>query len=131
MKSILCAALLLLTANVGHAGESAPMPPSFDINAAERFANLALACVHKEYPNKISHNWPWPSILPACKRASTPQPRAPGEGRTSPRTWSVRHRIHDRGPEGLSHYPPQTVCPIVLLLPVYGLAATNWVRGLD
>jgi hypothetical protein len=28
----------------------------FDINAAERFANLALACVHKEYPNKISHN---------------------------------------------------------------------------
>src|SRR3954467_12753463 len=28
---------------------------SFDIKAAERFANLALACVHKEYPNKISH----------------------------------------------------------------------------
>ncbi len=24
--------------------------------AAERFANLALACVHKEYPNKIAHN---------------------------------------------------------------------------
>src|SRR6202171_1365496 len=56
MKSILCAALLLLTANVGHAGEAAPMPGSFDINAAERFTNLALACVHKEYPNKISHN---------------------------------------------------------------------------
>ena len=56
MKSILCAALLLLTANVGHAGESAPMPGSFDINAAARFTNLALACVHKEYPNKISHN---------------------------------------------------------------------------
>src|ERR1700681_5073281 len=56
MKSILCAALLLLTANVGNAGESAPMPGSFDINAAERFTNLALACVHKEYPNKISHN---------------------------------------------------------------------------
>ena len=32
------------------------MPPSFDINAAQRFADLALACVHKEYPNKISHN---------------------------------------------------------------------------
>jgi hypothetical protein len=32
------------------------MPPSFDINAAERFANLALACVHREYSNKISHN---------------------------------------------------------------------------
>src|ERR1043166_3753062 len=28
----------------------------FDQKAAERFANLALACVHKEYPNKISHN---------------------------------------------------------------------------
>ena len=27
----------------------------FDVKAAERFANLALACVHKEYPNKISH----------------------------------------------------------------------------
>lgn len=27
-----------------------------DARAAERFANLALACVHKEYPNKISHN---------------------------------------------------------------------------
>src|SRR5271155_4403557 len=23
--------------------------------AADRFANLALACVHREYPNKISH----------------------------------------------------------------------------
>jgi hypothetical protein len=28
----------------------------FDAPAAERFANLALACVHKEYPNKISHS---------------------------------------------------------------------------
>ena len=27
----------------------------FDADAAERFANLALACVHKEYPNHISH----------------------------------------------------------------------------
>lgn len=27
----------------------------FDRRAAERFANLALACVHKEYPNHISH----------------------------------------------------------------------------
>src|SRR5467141_1005615 len=55
MKSTLCAVLFLLTANVGSAGTTA-MPPRFDINAAERFANLALACVHKEYPNKISHN---------------------------------------------------------------------------
>src|ERR1700737_1852871 len=29
--------------------------PSFEAKAAERFAKLALACVHKEYPNKISH----------------------------------------------------------------------------
>ena len=29
--------------------------PQFDGKAAERFANLALACVHKEYPNHISH----------------------------------------------------------------------------
>ena len=27
----------------------------FDAKSAERFANLALACVHKEYPNKIAH----------------------------------------------------------------------------
>ena len=26
-----------------------------DANVAERFASLALACVHKEYPNKIAH----------------------------------------------------------------------------
>ena len=29
--------------------------PQFDAQAAERFARLALACVDKEYPNKISH----------------------------------------------------------------------------
>ena len=28
---------------------------SLDPAAADRFANLALACVHKEYPNKIAH----------------------------------------------------------------------------
>jgi hypothetical protein len=28
----------------------------FDIKSADRFARLALACVHKEYPNKISHS---------------------------------------------------------------------------
>jgi len=27
----------------------------FDVHSAERFAKLALACVEKEYPNKISH----------------------------------------------------------------------------
>src|SRR4029453_16816760 len=29
--------------------------PVFDEKAAEQFAKLALACVKKEYPNKISH----------------------------------------------------------------------------
>ena len=27
----------------------------FDAAAAARFAKLALACVHKEYPNKLAH----------------------------------------------------------------------------
>jgi Protein of unknown function (DUF2891) len=42
------AALLFLTTSL-HAAD-------FDARAAERFANLALACVHKEYPNKIAHS---------------------------------------------------------------------------
>ena len=29
--------------------------PDFSLATATRFANLALACVHKEYPNKIAH----------------------------------------------------------------------------
>src|SRR5471032_2125098 len=32
-----------------------PSPGGFDVAAAERFARLALACVDKEYPSKISH----------------------------------------------------------------------------
>src|SRR6187549_1096307 len=32
-----------------------PPSPEIDAATAERFANLALACVHKEYPNKIAH----------------------------------------------------------------------------
>src|SRR5262245_32592013 len=36
-------------------GGANPSPLEFDASAAERFAKLALACVHKEYPNKISH----------------------------------------------------------------------------
>src|SRR5947199_858421 len=32
-----------------------PSALGFDASASERFAMLALACVHKEYPNKISH----------------------------------------------------------------------------
>jgi hypothetical protein len=34
----------------------APQAPALDGQAASRFAQLALACVHKEYPNKIAHS---------------------------------------------------------------------------
>jgi hypothetical protein len=37
------------------ASPAAPSAPAVDPALAERFARLALACVHKEYPNKIAH----------------------------------------------------------------------------
>ena len=52
MKKMLFAALLTLPL-LSRAAENPP--PKFDAHAAERFARLALACVQKEYPNKISH----------------------------------------------------------------------------
>lgn len=54
MKFTVCVVFLFFTTNVMGAQGTA-IPAEFDVNAAERFANLALACVHKEYPNKISH----------------------------------------------------------------------------
>lgn len=50
MKFSLCAIFVLFTMTA-----AAESTGQFDINTAERFANLALACVHKEYPNHISH----------------------------------------------------------------------------
>jgi Protein of unknown function (DUF2891) len=50
VKTIACLLILLAGANA-----AAQKPDQFDVNAARRFANLALACVGKEYPNKISH----------------------------------------------------------------------------
>src|SRR5579864_1147106 len=44
--------LLLLLSIIPAAAENAAQ---FNSQAADRFANLALACVHKEYPNHISH----------------------------------------------------------------------------
>jgi hypothetical protein len=51
MKNLVAALLFLFPLAV-MAEEAAP---TFDAKAAERFAGLALACVAKEYPNKISH----------------------------------------------------------------------------
>jgi Protein of unknown function (DUF2891) len=56
--AFLTAPLLCVAAEHATLQKSATANPSaegFDAHAAERFAKLALACVHKEYPNKISH----------------------------------------------------------------------------
>jgi Protein of unknown function (DUF2891) len=62
LKNLVCA--LLAAPLLGAAAEDAshqksgvtnPAALGFDASASERFAKLALACVHKEYPNKISH----------------------------------------------------------------------------
>jgi hypothetical protein len=50
MKYIFCAMFWLLTLRA-----CAQNTGQFDIKAAERFTTLGLACVHKEYPNRISH----------------------------------------------------------------------------
>jgi len=55
MKFTVCVVFLFFTANLMGA-QGTVTPAEFDVNAAERFANLALACLHKEYPNKLSHS---------------------------------------------------------------------------
>src|SRR5205085_8990229 len=52
MKSIIYAVVLL---PIICFGANNPAPGDFDAATADRFARLALACVGKEYPNKISH----------------------------------------------------------------------------
>ena len=47
--------LLLVLLSAQEAGAADNPEPQFDAAAAERFAKLALGCVAKEYPNKISH----------------------------------------------------------------------------
>jgi len=48
--------ILMALVSISGCGEApAPAMPSLDVAAAGRFARLALACVHQEYPNKISH----------------------------------------------------------------------------
>src|SRR5215831_18798172 len=51
--------------------DASPSVGSFDAHAAERFAKLALACVHKEYPNKISH------VLNSSADVAAPQKLTP------------------------------------------------------
>jgi len=46
--------LLLSATTIAHAQEN--KTAAFDEKAGERFAKLALACIEKEYPNKISHS---------------------------------------------------------------------------
>ncbi len=49
------AAWLLALALLGTAAGAAQPAPELSAAAVERFAQLALACVHQEYPNKIAH----------------------------------------------------------------------------
>src|ERR1700733_7150469 len=64
MKFVVCVLFLLfivpssvLASTIVEGGpQSFATSTMFDFSAAERFANLALGCVHKEYPNKISHS---------------------------------------------------------------------------
>ena len=53
MKNLFWTLLLLPLSTTAAAEKNTA--PKFDAHAAERFARLALACVEKEYPNKISH----------------------------------------------------------------------------
>jgi hypothetical protein len=48
--SVAAAAALMLMSSLANAGEG-----SIDSATVERFAGLALECVHQEYPNKIGH----------------------------------------------------------------------------
>jgi hypothetical protein len=53
-RGLLASSLLAAVLAVPAAGSAAP-PAGLDAAAAGRFARLALACVHLEYPNKIAH----------------------------------------------------------------------------
>src|SRR5260370_26082310 len=59
MKNLLFVLLLVpamaLAAETPDSATADPSAGGFDAHAAERFAKLALECVRKEYPNKISH----------------------------------------------------------------------------
>ena len=48
-------ALLSLLPVLSAAAENPARAPALEVDAAGRFAALALSCIHKEYPNKIAH----------------------------------------------------------------------------
>jgi Protein of unknown function (DUF2891) len=51
----LAASLAIASTGAAMAQSGTQPAPAFDAAAAARFADLALACVHREYPNKIAH----------------------------------------------------------------------------
>jgi hypothetical protein len=51
MRNLMLVLLLPLLSS----GSLLAQPPDLDAASASRFAELALACVHQEYPNKIAH----------------------------------------------------------------------------
>ena len=53
--AVLAAACVTAVTARAQAPAAAPGRAAFDAAAAARFADLALACAHKEYPNKIAH----------------------------------------------------------------------------
>jgi DUF2891 family protein len=55
LRTLLGLAALLILAVPAPAAPAPRKPPELDAETAARFADLALACVHKEYPNKIAH----------------------------------------------------------------------------
>ena len=54
MKNALCVIFVLFVTTIASAQQNATRV--FDAAASARFANLALACIDKEYPNKLSHS---------------------------------------------------------------------------
>jgi hypothetical protein len=54
-RAALAAVTLIAASPAAAAPSGTPGVPSLDEAAAGRFAALALACVHQEYPNKLSH----------------------------------------------------------------------------
>ena len=56
-RSVAALALVARVGTVSLIGQTGPRPApaDFDAVSAARFADLALACVHQEYPNKIAH----------------------------------------------------------------------------